>query len=863
MHCFACYTFNQSLTRNFHLLQSPSVSNIRSRLATALPIDHQILLLGPPYKVAKDSLLRTNETISALRLGDDEDDYFRGSTNSHGSSDNQQKQNILARTEKTGSKRLFLFSKLALSEGAPDPLPCHLDPSPKPLPMPTQEDMPPPPPLESTPTPLRMALDVYERQFMFDVIKGRAYADGADRRLAACRKCIAEQAVIAQALRAAVSNLADHRSGAARERNQFSEEYTRSASEHAALLDKFDSRLMWKGSNTDAESSGTASSIIVSGTGRNESLGCVSLHPSLVSAARSAGRVMESLLDTVPIDQEKAWASKCRTAHERLSTSLQELDSTFVSALGTLASWKESAQNDLLAEEAVKALYAEVESVGIRIRDSQAKKLSILTSNHTEAVRVVCSVVKNEPDDSQREAGVSSANSAFSALEAMSQSATSIVPSMEADDTILSELSQRVADGKTTAMQRMKMRLRQISIAQSAIAKASSSVSVLRSALSQQNSDIEHLECVVELPKAYNDFLAEIRRRRSFCIAFQSNASDLLARLDSMRANEIKLRERFLKGPGRYLMPAFYNIFAPTLATSPPIFSPALPDMAELETLPDVGDEMIGLGVASPHSNADGREDDRVASSTSTITDCHSIQHITPSSKEQNRIDVPKGLSTTPDNPSLLVSAAEASGTDVVVQNVCQEGAPTRKSESTADCATLMYENAVLRQALERAGCKPPKSYIDNEISVRIDQQSKDKMSSMNSELDALKMELKNAKSDAEELRNAQNEFNPTASQKKTCDKISHTSFQVGDVGLFMPTGREKGGKLIYLAFHSGCPHRYLSPDCISGTPDFVLGRIVFQDEFVAGPPDSDLNPFGLHAGTKYWVLTVETLKKS
>jgi len=245
---------------------------------------------------------------------------------------------------------------------------------------------------------------------MLDVAKGRAYADGADLRLAACRKCVAEQAVIAQALRAAVSNLADHRSGAARERTQFSAEYSEAASSHTTLLEKFDARLAWKGSTVDAEGSGAVSSMVVSGTGKMESLGSISLHPSLVSAARSAGRVMESLLDAVPIDQEKAWAGKCRMAHERLSTSFHELDSAFVTALGTSAHWNESAKSDLAAEEAIKELFQEVESVGTRIRNSQAERLAVLTSNHSEAVRIVSSVVKSESGEG---AGGFNANSAF------------------------------------------------------------------------------------------------------------------------------------------------------------------------------------------------------------------------------------------------------------------------------------------------------------------------------------------------------------------------------------------------------------------------------------------------------------------
>jgi hypothetical protein len=100
-----------------------------------------------------------------------------------------------------------------------------------------------------------------------------------------------------------------------------------------------------------------------------------------------------------------------------------------------------------------------------------------------------------------------------------------------------------------------------------------------------------------------------------------------------------------------------------------------------------------------------------------------------------------------------------------------------------------------------------------------------------------------------------------STADKKLSDKISHSNFEVGDVGLFMPTGRGSGGKRTYLAFHTNCPHRYLSTDCIKGTPDFVLGRLVYQEELVAGEVGTDANPYGLHIGTKFWVLTVEVLK--
>jgi hypothetical protein len=96
--------------------------------------------------------------------------------------------------------------------------------------------------------------------------------------------------------------------------------------------------------------------------------------------------------------------------------------------------------------------------------------------------------------------------------------------------------------------------------------------------------------------------------------------------------------------------------------------------------------------------------------------------------------------------------------------------------------------------------------------------------------------------------------------EAKASDKISHTSFSVGDFALFMPTGRGSGGKRTYLAFHTGCPHYYLSTDNINGSPDFVLGRIVFQEPLIAGDLGTDANPYGLHVGTKFFVNTVEVL---
>merc|ERR1712238_326108 len=127
---------------------------------------------------------------------------------------------------------------------------------------------------------------------------------------------------------------------------------------------------------------------------------------------------------------------------------------------------------------------------------------------------------------------------------------------------------------------------------------------------------------------------------------------------------------------------------------------------------------------------------------------------------------------------------------------------------------------------------------------------------------DKNKITLKDADNDKDILALALSSSSLSV-KSQICDKISHSNFVVGDVGLFMPTGRKsKEGQRTYLALHSNCPHRYLSTDGIIGCPDYVLGRIIYQEELVAsGSSGTVKNPHGLHKGTRFWVLNVEVIK--
>ena len=729
-----------------------------------MPPSDQILLLGPPFKVPKDTTLRSDEVLNALRLGDMEDDPIH--------EDSSKPHTILSTTERSGAKRLYLFSKTALSQNAPDPPPCQLQPLNLTLPT----EAPGPSPLSSSNHPLHQALVAYERQFMLYLAQGRILADGADLRLAACQHCVQEQAVMARSLRAAVSNLSDHYHGAARTRAEFTANFQATSGAHAALLQRF--------------------------AGILASLAHVPLHPALVTLARTAGRTMHTLQDTVPVDRERTWAQQCQASHDRLTSLFGELDAAFME-LKTPAAREEEAAQDLDAEVAIENLWTAVLEAQT-MRDAQAQRLDQLTAGHRDVVKVIMNAINSGNEDEVQ--------NAFTPLREMSNASKEIVPAMTADDATLRALMERVAAAKTAAMKRMKVRLRNVSLAQSSIQRVLSSVGVLRDALAQQTENMKHLEHVAQLPDSYRAFLSELRRRRAYGHAVTASSTAMMERLAAMREDEVKAREKFLRGPGGHLMPAFFDIFVPTLATPPPLFTPQLPAMVELDTLPDVGsDERSSSDAVMQQEQGVSSASTLTAESQPTPQQSEDQEPMMASTAEASQ--QPQQAQQQQQTDQLIVSADENSADELILD-------PSSGTGADAQAKTLAYENAVLRQALERLGGKAPRTYVE---------QARAKDGSTNvdpAEIEALRKELEKAKGAAALKKSADESKN---------DKISHSSFEVGDVGLFMPTGRGTGGKRMYLAFHTNCPHRYLSTDCIKGSPDFVLGRIVYQEELVAG----------------------------
>lgn len=857
----------------------------------------------------KDHHIRSNDILSSLRLGDCEDDptciqhRSMDGTNNDNSNDNtttdnpttpsynnnsnnnqnnsvqneinistptltSNRKSILHNTtEQSGSKRIFLFSKRALSENAPDPEPCIL--SPQNLNIPTEPD---PSPIfhnsnnaaystssstngnnadfdatnnninKAPSTPLHQALSIYERRFMLHLCQGRAYADAADLRLTSCRSCIQEQAVMVRALRAAVSNLSDHWNNATRSRIDFTSVYLQKMEDNGKLLNNFENVL--------------------------KGLSKIELDKELKAIARVNGRVMETLLDTVPVERMRSWANQCQTGYTNLQILFSELEQSF-DELNQLYHRDEDGKVDLYAEQQLAELEREVEVNIVALRDNEANRLTKLTEDHKEVVKVILNAMKDE----------GSAQASFTTLESMSKASSHLIPSMQSDDNVLKEIMLKVSNAKTDAMKRMKLRLRQISVAQNRLHKVQTfagTQGTLRDTLNQHSEDMSHLEHLVELPISYQDFLSEIRRRRAYGEAVASSATAMMERLATMRNDEVRAREKFVRGPGRHLMPSFYEIFVPTLATPPPLFTPQLPSTIEMDTLPNVSLDEESSTAIQGFVNETSDVKMSVGGGESSLTDTSSDLRDDKMSDihgSLSKLSINKGKTMNDKAESGIVSIDEHSRNDVIMDAESRMDDDV-KAEFDAEQKTLVYENAVLRQAIERMGGKKPREYIDQARlkDLGSKQETDEKVAQLQNELEKMKNELSLSESNNEKATKTLSLIKKKAltniaskqmkqDDSKLCDKISHSRFGVGDVALFMPTGIGSEGKRTYVAFHSNCPHRFLSTDSIEGKPDYVLGRIVYQEELIAGSLGTDTNPHNLMDGTKFWILTVEVIK--
>jgi hypothetical protein len=128
---------------------------------------------------------------------------------------------------------------------------------------------------------------------------------------------------------------------------------------------------------------------------------------------------------------------------------------------------------------------------------------------------------------------------------------------------------------------------------------------------------------------------------------------------------------------------------------------------------------------------------------------------------------------------------------------------------------------------LERLGGKAPKAYIEEaraKKGIKVDE----------SEVTP-SLKLAKAKPQADCQGDSRGRVDRT---KKMSDKVSGFWWEMLVFYANWPRFRWKAPTSLFTQLSSS----YLSTDCIKGTPDFVLGRIVYQEELVAGRLGTDAN---------------------
>jgi hypothetical protein len=200
-------------------------------------------------------------------------------------------------------------------------------------------------------------------------------------------------------------------------------------------------------------------------------------------------------------------------------------------------------------------------------------------------------------------------------------------------------------------------------------------------------------------------------------------------------------------------------------------------------------------------------------------------------------------------NQDNLLLAPQESGTGLILDTGERDSA-LPKSE-----LFLATKNAVLRQTLGvwvEKRLKLTLKKLGQRRAVRWTNQS---------EVTALRKRLA-----AKTRANCQGGSRNRRPQKKMVTKISHVvTFGSGRCWSFMPTGSRFRWKACHLPrFSHQLPSSYLSTDCIKGYPLTLMGRLVYQEELVAGEGFRNgcqsLRPPHWH---RLQVLTVEANFKS
>lgn len=625
--------------------------------------------------------------------------------------------------------------------------------------------------LDSSSSPLVKALSDYENHFLSNLKRGECFVIAAEQSLNSCKKALEELKSQQDASNAAFSNLNDHFTSIKNEYFSSMERCERQQVEHKQLLSSFEENL--------------------------SSLDKYELHPSLVLAyeiVHSGSAKLKTLKDCLPVEREVEWFKQCTTAHIKVDECLSQLKDIFNAIVISLENFERVAYGD-------SALGYEIKAMEDKIR---------LQQNGQTLLRDDYSYVSNRLDmifgDDHAESGDGGIVVLLSELEnrRIVQDAEFAHLEIRCEDVITSK--KLFEQTKTDMNKKMYNFMRTLSTIQSEMQNnLKQRLKLLKKYSEGHNQYFQHLENVINFPRAYEKLLIELMRRKSFNRNFEHVIMAESNHIAKLRAEETNKREQFMSSYGINLPHIFFEMI-PSLKSKPPYYSPSM----TLELLPEISDTENNVELS-------------IQTSDSMIFENGDLKftHTEYQNLSSKVTELTKKIEILENNSSFIE-------TNVCTVELIEKLLSNDDSVRSFDTFQLMQTFPNIANAINK-GLK--EKQINNDIEIQ-----SNKSDDVNVNIDSII------------TSNA---------------KISFCSFDINDIALFIPVS--KGER--YVAFHKNCPHRYLSEDSLiqilhdnarpnqqGRKPDYILGKIIFIETSIS---TEHHNPYCLELGTTYHAITV------
>ncbi|OQR80687.1 hypothetical protein ACHHYP_17301 [Achlya hypogyna] len=793
-------------------------------VATGIPTEEQILLYGPPY-----ARLDPKKTIESYQFH-------------------------------TEAKFIFVYDRRVLSQETPVAPRTVLQPQSYQVPSLSPTSTPAPRPLYESSSPLLRALYDYEVQFKTAALTGQTLDTIAQARIVACDTCLSHQRAQAMAIQAAMSNLDTFHIAMTQHFTPFWKDFQATSVHHEELLNNLEAHI-----------------------GRLET---IPLHPALQQPPHRT-----TLYDCIPLERVREWRTQCAQSHSHLQAKMEALAASYHALTDSIRSGLAAGAVQLPPPELVRqrdALHAKLTASD---GSSVSAMVATLQANYEVVVqRVAETLPANVASDTASMStsymfASATVLEAFRGLDEMQRDQAALLPQVTAIvDDELKALMASIAESKDSMFTTVHAQLRWISRVQSEIRDFEQTLNLLKDALLVQKRQFAELDHVAKLPEAYEACLKEIQRRRTYGRVFTWKIQEMGEKLAQMREDEALLREAFVKDFGQHLP----RDFVPGLVEKPSHcdirmrpFDVALPAIDDPTPTPFETEQNELEQLRARCKALEGRvdelqtelEDQKKASCLcSSFSNASSLSN---SAEKGANFPLVLALAATAGHTAMANSSELLDKTARLEALVEERGREHAAAVAGLEARLAVQDSALLEAATardaaahelahaqfllgsQRSALKQIWSLVGMEDSA-LDVQSVD---GLQRGLDAFE-DMWLAKQQAEKAAPT-----PTADAGDgEMSKIAFRSFSFNDLALFLPTfaPSDAAASKIYLAFHLGCPNRFLSDESIATFyqtqnryPEYILGRIVFIDEREATERD---NPYRLILGTTFYVLTVTCL---